>query len=419
LIFVYPQWDVRQDSFAWWLPLLGTIAVTAALWSQRRRPWGRALLFAWSYYCVTLLPVLGFADVGFMKYSLVADHYQYLALVAVTGVVAAAIVSWSAWVASTQQWIGWVVGLALAGILAFLAHQQSATYRDPITLYQATVDRNPNSAMAHYNLGQLQLAAGQTSSAMQHFEQALAIDPQYSAAENNLGTALVATGRVPEGVARIQHALQMDPKNVVAYNNLGKVLLDANQPQEALREFERAVGINPQNTDALYGGGTALLKLEQPEAAIERFERAVRARPDFGEAHYNLGLALVRTGRLQDAIGAFDRAVQIKFREADANIEAGTVLVKLGKTDDAVGRFQLALKLKPDHPAAFANLAAIAAGRNQPAEAAELGRKALNFARQQGNAPLAEQIESWMNSLPARTLERTPAVPAPTLPPAP
>ena len=91
LIFVYPQWDVRPENFIWWLPLLATIAVTATLWSQRQRPWGRVLLFAWGYYCLALLPVLGFADVGFMKYSLVADHYQYLASVAVTAVIAAAI----------------------------------------------------------------------------------------------------------------------------------------------------------------------------------------------------------------------------------------------------------------------------------------------------------------------------------------
>ena len=36
-----------------------------------------------SFFCVALLPVMGFCDVGFMKYSLVADRYLHLALLAV------------------------------------------------------------------------------------------------------------------------------------------------------------------------------------------------------------------------------------------------------------------------------------------------------------------------------------------------
>ena len=41
------------------------------------------MLFAWGFFCVSLLPVMGLTDVYFMKYSLVADHYQYAALIGV------------------------------------------------------------------------------------------------------------------------------------------------------------------------------------------------------------------------------------------------------------------------------------------------------------------------------------------------
>ncbi len=78
LAFIYPQWHIEAGNPLWWLPLLAALAVTAVLW-RYRKGWSRPLLFAWGFFCVALLPVMGFTDVGFMKYSLVADHYQHIA----------------------------------------------------------------------------------------------------------------------------------------------------------------------------------------------------------------------------------------------------------------------------------------------------------------------------------------------------
>lgn len=91
LRFVYPQWVIDPGQIAWWLPLLAAAAITAWLVSKREAPFWRPLLFAWAWYCLALVPVMGFTDVFFMKFSLVADHYQYAALIAVCAGVGAAV----------------------------------------------------------------------------------------------------------------------------------------------------------------------------------------------------------------------------------------------------------------------------------------------------------------------------------------
>ena len=151
LIFVYPQWRVDSADWRWWIPLFSAVIVTILL---LRRALAKSeagairspLLAAWLYFCVMLVPVMGFADVYFMKYSLVADHYQHLALI---GVVAFAGSAWARWRFRGSEAVAAVAVCALA----CLTWRQCLNYRDAETLYRATIASDPSSWMAHNNLG--------------------------------------------------------------------------------------------------------------------------------------------------------------------------------------------------------------------------------------------------------------------------
>ncbi len=131
LAFIYPPWHVQVGDALWWLPLLAAFIVTAVLW-RYRKGWSRPLLFAWGFFCVSLVPVMGFTDVGFMKYSLVADHYQHIAII---GVIALAAGGWGIWhkrARNKTHWATTAVAVVAMGALAFLTWQQSGIYHDAI-----------------------------------------------------------------------------------------------------------------------------------------------------------------------------------------------------------------------------------------------------------------------------------------------
>src|SRR5947209_4888491 len=114
------------------------------------------------------------------------------------GIVALVAAGWDTWQQRARRparWLPRVAALAAAGALSFLTWEQSRLYTDATTLYQATLERNPGSWLAHNNLGFALLQAGRLPAATQHFEQAVRLKPDYFDAHNNLGFALLRAGR--------------------------------------------------------------------------------------------------------------------------------------------------------------------------------------------------------------------------------
>jgi len=64
---------------------------------------------------------------------------------------------------------------------------------------------------------------GRTSEAIDQYEQALRINPEYAEAHNNLGAALGQMGRISEAIEQLKAALRISPNDVVAKNNLTKL----------------------------------------------------------------------------------------------------------------------------------------------------------------------------------------------------
>jgi tetratricopeptide (TPR) repeat protein len=363
LVFIYPQWRIDTGNPLWWLPLLAALAVTAVLW-RYRKGWGRPLLFAWGFFCVALAPVLGFQDVGFMKYSLVADRYQHIAII---GVIALASAGFVAWQKRTQGFVrraAPVVAVAAAGILAFLTWRQSECYHDNITLYRTTLAINSECWMAHNNLGVNLARAGQLPDAIDHYQQALRLKDNYPEAHNNLGNALVRMGRPDEAVEHYRQALRLQGDYPEAHDNLINALAITGKPEEAIDYYTQALRLNPDNPKTHYKLGNVFAHAGRQAEAIEHYQRALALTPEYAEAHVNLGNALTRTGRL----------------------------------DEAIDHYQQALRLAPDDNAARVNLISAYARAGRSSEALAEAEKALELARVQGQTTLAKQIEDWLNS---------------------
>lgn len=268
LTFTYSRWKVDAASSWQYLFPLALVGLTAGLWMLRARtrlPLASLLIFGGS-----LFPVLGFFNVYPFRYSYVADHFQYLASVAIILPTAAhlALLLERAG-APLGRRTGQAVAASLVSVLGVLTWQQSRMYQDAETLYRVTLERNPASYKEHHNLGRL-LARGMTRmpEAITHYEAAIRIKPDHFLAHYSAGVALYLTGRPAEAVPHFHRVLELAQKNVylsgTSHYFLGAILMsESGRLPEARAELREAVRLRPDDAEAR-------AKLAEVEAKIGR-----------------------------------------------------------------------------------------------------------------------------------------------------
>jgi Tfp pilus assembly protein PilF len=404
LTFIYPQWDVRADEIRWWLPLASAVAVTGVLFRQRHRPMARAALFAWTFFCLALVPVMGLTDVYFMKYSLVADHYAYIASIAVVTCIGAAIGVWFRG-SGVPGFRGsgvlrFLVPAAFVVVLGLLAWQRAQAFAAPETFYRAALERNPSSWVLHNNLGALLLEQSRNEEGARHLREALRLQPETPQAHNNLcdaaarlgemdealrqcsasvrlspdraasrnglGIALASHGRYEEARQQFEAALALDPSSVDAHLNLADLHRAAGRPAEAAEYYRRVLGGRPDSAWAHNGYGAVLADLGDPENAEAAFREAMRLNPTFAEPYQNLADLMVELGRFDEAAAQYRQALAQDPGLAGAHNNLGVVLVRLGRPVEAVQHFRAALEIDPGFPGARANLERVTGGSDGP-----------------------------------------------------
>jgi protein O-mannosyl-transferase len=281
LSFIYPQWEIDARNVLWWLPLVAAAAVTGALIWQRQRAWCRAVLFGWGYFCFALVPVMGFTDVYYMKYSLVADHYQYFAIVGVVALVAAGWVVLQERAGAAARGLIIVSGSLVVAALMMLSWRQCALYRDPVKLYEQSLEMNPGSWIVHNDLAKILNDTDRPVEAQQQLLEAAKLSPEHVQIHLNLGTAALKQGKLDEAARHYEEAVRIEPKYPEAHFALGSVLAQLGKVQEAVEQYREAVRLEPEYTNAHLALGAGLSSSGKASESVKEFEEVVREQPEF------------------------------------------------------------------------------------------------------------------------------------------
>jgi tetratricopeptide (TPR) repeat protein len=108
----------------------------------------------------------------------------------------------------------------------------------------------------------------------------------------NHGDFLFDLGNYDDAINEYQMALKITPNYAEAHNGLGKALQQENKYDDAVKQFQAAISIEPNFAEALNNLGIALEHIGQYDDAISDYRKALKLRPEFAEAKKNLSRAL-------------------------------------------------------------------------------------------------------------------------------
>lgn len=342
LVALYPRWEVDAHSPGQWAFPVAAVAAMAVLFALRgksRGPFAAALLFAG-----TLFPALGFFNVYPFVFSFVADHFQYLAAAAMIPALAAGLALVSDSVPARV--------LACAGVVALgtLTWLHAGNFRDQRVFYSRILEKNPDSWLAHANLGVILGSEGDAAQAESHYEAAERLNPGYPEAFNNYGNLLAKAGQWTAAEEQYAGALRANPSFAAADFNWGYALGQAGRYPEAEPHLRNAIRLLPNYTEAHYELGNALANAGRLPEAESEYRAALSLRPDYPEADANLGLALAEREDWSDAVEHISRAVAARPAYAEAHAYLGFALAGSGRHSEALAEFEEALRRGPDNP---------------------------------------------------------------------
>jgi tetratricopeptide (TPR) repeat protein len=329
------------------IPVILLIGITVAciMAMKQQKMW----LAVWSYYVITLLPVLGIVQVGG---QVMADRYTYLpslSLFLAVGIVGAWTHTKSYAGAGSRQLIR---GLGMATIamiiilLSILTIRQIGIWKNSMVVFDAILTKESRrSPMVYFHRGVAYEKKGKFEAAIDDYTRAIALFPAFYEALFSRGSAYENIGKFDRAIEDYSEAISYKPSSYEAYTNRGLVNKKLGRLNEAIADFDRAVALSTSAGKAYLNIGIINAEAGRFVQAIEQFSRAISADPMDAEAYGNRGIAHAIIGQQGAALKDFNKAVELRPGFAAIYYNRGKLYAASGQQERALSDFQHACRL--------------------------------------------------------------------------
>ncbi len=222
----------------------------------------------------------------------------------------------------------------------FIQRRKPASFTSGTVTMSTPYFPGENPLPRYYQRGMDASKAGDYSSAIRLFGEAIRTGDNAAAARREMAASMMLGGNNAGAIAELERL----PDDPIALTNLGNAYMKIGRVEDAKRVLSKA----SQEPDANNLLGLAFLQLGDTAAAETAFRDALSLKPDLAEANNNLGTLLAGRRQFTDAAWYFGKAVASSPASAEFHHKLGLALVMTGDPRGARREFETALRLAPD-----------------------------------------------------------------------
>ena len=137
----------------------------------------------------------------------------------------------------------------------------------------------------------------------------------------SIGCLLSEGGKAEKALDAYDTAIRLQPDYAEVYNNRGNIKNGLGCPDDAVADYDTAIRLNPHFAEAYYNRGTQKVLCEELDAAIVDYTEAIRIKPDYAEVYVNRGIAKVGLNRIDEAESDFQIALELAEQQGDDTLK--------------------------------------------------------------------------------------------------
>jgi tetratricopeptide (TPR) repeat protein len=226
--------------------------------------------------------------------------------------------------------------------------------------YQEALKLDPSAHMIFDELTDLYMQTGRLRDAVTQAEDLLKQNPDNLDARRMLGRiywGLVGNPRdgridenyVKQAMEQYQKIVEKEPKDADSWVMLGRLNSVAHNSQEAEKDFNAALKADPENEDALTGLASVYLDLGDTKSAIAKLKAVTDKSPN-ERTLVALAKAYEDLQDWKDAVDAYKRAIEMGVDDERIMEQLADDLVQAGQADEALHMYQQLAKDEPRNP---------------------------------------------------------------------
>jgi len=254
---IYPLWKLEPLAVWLFLPWVAIATVLFCCW-KKRHGWGRNVFFGLAFFALGLAPFLGFSRITYMCLTWVTDHFVYIPIIGLIGLVVAGLDHLGHQLPRKFLPAGMALAMAALVLLGFRTHSYAKLFEDQEKLWSYGLKYNPNAWIAHYQLGQTFIQKKELGKAIEQFKESVRLNPDFYNAQLCLAVYLCDVGRISEGANAFAEAVRLNPNASIVHLNLAHALLQTGRISEAIDQFNVVLRLQPDSIDARYALSYAL-----------------------------------------------------------------------------------------------------------------------------------------------------------------